>query len=90
MLAVLTPAAFVAGGTPASLPVDVTLGVLYPLHAHIGMNYVISDYIPKATRGIARGGMLGFTIMTCAGLLKLNMEGPGLTETVKSFWRKPK
>jgi hypothetical protein len=32
--------------------------------------------------------LLGATIVTAAGLLKLNIEGPGLTESFKSVWRK--
>ena len=47
----LTPIALFSGPSMLSLPVDVTLGVLIPVHAHIGINYVISDYIPKALRG---------------------------------------
>lgn len=32
--------------------------------------------------------MLGATGITMAGLLKLNLAGPGVTESVKSLWRK--
>ncbi len=53
------------------------------------MNYVVSDYIPKASRGPARALVLVTTIIAAAGILKLNLEGPGLTETIKSLWRKP-
>jgi len=30
--------------------------------------------------------MAGFTGITMVGLLKLNITGPGITETVKSVW----
>ena len=63
-------------------------GVIFPLHSHVALNYVISDYVPKATRSAARTVLLGATIVAAAGLLKLNIEGPGLTETFKSVWRK--
>ena len=31
--------------------------------------------------------LAGFTGVTILGLAKLNLMGPGITETVKSFWR---
>jgi succinate dehydrogenase (ubiquinone) membrane anchor subunit len=73
-----------------NMPVDLALGVALPLHAHIGMNYVITDYATKllgaGARGPARICMAGFTGVTMVGLLKLNLSGPGITETVKSLW----
>ena len=90
MLAVFTPAALIMSPTPYSKPVDFMLGVLFPLHAHVGLNYVITDYVPKAARSAARVGLLGVTIVTLGGLFKLNLEGVGLTETLKSLWRKEK
>ena len=66
---------------------------MFPVHAHIGMNYVITDYVPKflgkAARGPARAIMFGVTLVTAAGLLRLNLFGPGVTETFKQLWRKP-
>ena len=38
--------------------------------------------------GPSRYIMLGATGITMAGLLKLNLSGPGVTESVKSLWRK--
>ncbi len=69
------------------MPVDVVLGLLFPFHAHVGMNYVISDYVPKAFRTVARAGLFGVTTMTVLGLAKLNFQGEGLTETLKKLWR---
>ena len=71
------------------MPVDLALGFMFPFHAHVGMNYIISDYVPRATRGVARAGLLGLTIVTTAGLLRLNISGPGLTGTIKALWAKP-
>jgi succinate dehydrogenase (ubiquinone) membrane anchor subunit len=88
VLAGLTPLAFILSPSMLNMPVDIALGVLFPLHAHVGMNYVISDYVPKASRSLARAGLLGVTIITAAGLLKLNLTGAGVTETFKSLWRK--
>jgi succinate dehydrogenase (ubiquinone) membrane anchor subunit len=89
-LAILTPISFAMSPSVMNKPIDLALGVLFPLHSHIGVNYIISDYVPKAMRSVARGGLLGVTIITTAGLLKLNISGPGMTETVKSLWRKEK
>ncbi|CAN0233042.1 unnamed protein product [Laminaria digitata] len=73
------------------MPLDVVLGLALPLHAHIGMNYaVISDYVPKPFRGQARGAMLAASILAALGLLKLNLTGAGMTETLKATWRTPK
>ena len=70
------------------------LAVMFPLHGHIGMNYVITDYVPKlfskAAVGPARAIMVGVTGATMLGLTKLNVEGPGITGTLKALWRKPK
>lgn len=89
VLAVATPLAFLL---PSSfiLPIDVTLGVLFPLHSHVALNTVITDYVPKSARNPARIALLAVTIITAAGLLKLNLQGPGLTDSIKSLWRAPK
>ena len=89
-LAVLAPVAFAVSPSAMNMPVDVVLGVLFPFHSHVALNYVISDYVPPAARSGARAALLAVTIITAAGLLKLNLQGPGLTETVKSLWREPK
>ena len=65
-------------------------GILFPIHSHIALNYVISDYVPKASRSLVRAGLLGATIVAAAGILKLNLAGPGLTDVIKSLWRSPK
>ena len=89
VLAVVTPIAFIASPSIISLPVDYALGLIIPLHAHVGLNYVVTDYVPKAVRSVARLGVLGLTLITAAGILKLNFDGPGLTETIKSTWKAP-
>lgn len=89
VLAGLTPIAFVLGSTPMNMPVDLALGALIPFHSHVALNAVISDYVPKPARFGARAALLAATIVTVAGLMKLNIEGPGITETLKSLWRKP-
>lgn len=89
-LAVLAPVAFAVSPSAMNMPVDLALGVLFPFHSHVALNYVITDYVPPAGRTAARGALLAASIIAAAGLLKLNIEGPGLTETIKSLWRAPK
>ena len=48
-------------------PVDYGLAVAMPLHAHVGLNFVVSDYVPTAARGPVRAGLLGLTIASIAG-----------------------
>ena len=69
------------------MPVDISLGLLFPLHAHIALNAIISDYVPKALKVSARYSLLGITIITTVGLLKLNIFGPGVTDVIKNMWR---
>ncbi len=73
-----------------AMPIDILLGVLFPIHSHVALNYVVADYVPKSSRPLVRGLVLVASVITAAGLLKLNLTGPGLTESVKSLWRKPK
>ncbi|OWZ20420.1 SDH4, succinate dehydrogenase subunit 4 [Phytophthora megakarya] len=81
------PLAFVLSPSPLVLPVDLAMGVILPVHAHIGMNNVISDYVPKNMRTLVRLGWLGATSLMFLGLLRVNLEGPGITEVVKTVWR---
>jgi succinate dehydrogenase (ubiquinone) membrane anchor subunit len=87
-LAGLTPAAFLTSeGTLPRKAVDVGLGIAIPLHSHIALNAVISDYVPNSVRGLTRWGTLGLTGVAIVGLLKLNLAGPGLSATVKELWK---
>lgn len=88
LLAVATPIAFLAPASVA-LPLDVALGVLFPLHGHIAMNYVVTDYVPKGARSMARGALLLTSVIAAIGLAKLNFAGDGVTGTVKAMWKKP-
>ena len=88
-LAVLTPVSFALSPSPLNKPIDLALGILFPFHSHVGLNYVISDYVPKAFRSVARTGLLGVTAVTTFGLFQLNIGGVGMTETIKRLWRAP-
>ncbi|EWM21298.1 succinate dehydrogenase subunit 4 [Nannochloropsis gaditana] len=89
-LLVAAPLALFLSPSPLTFPLDLFLGVAFPVHGHIGINYIISDYVPRASRPLARYVLLGATTVTVLGLLKLNLSGPGLTETYKSLWRAEK
>ena len=86
----VTPVALMVG-QPLQFGADMLLAVALPIHGHIGMNLVITDYAKKVVGkggiGPSRVGLALITGTTMLGLLKLNLTGPGITETVKSFWR---
>ena len=71
------------------LPIDLALAVALPVHSHIALNFVVSDYVPNAARFGARAGLLGFTCLTIAGLMNLTLKGEGVTRTAKRLWKKP-
>ena len=50
-----TPVALATDNTFLSFPVDMGLAIMFPLHGHIGMNYVITDYVPKLLSKAAVG-----------------------------------
>lgn len=68
---------------------DLALGVALPIHAHIGLNGILSDYVPPRFIGVTRWGALVSTAVVFVGLQKLNLGGPGITKTVKSLWHNP-
>ena len=128
-LLALAPVAVACSPSMINMPIDLALGLALPLHAHIGMNMVATDYVSKlfgkGAVAPARYGLVAFTVrrrrrhraaalaclcapprraangaaplsrarrrspqgLTVLGLLKLNLTGPGITETVKGFWR---
>merc|ERR1719197_1847463 len=88
----LGPLALVLSPSVLNAPVDLLMGIMIPLHGHVGGNDVISDYAKKVTKApwfdqALRKGLLGVTVITFFGLLKLNLQGPGITEACKSVWR---
>lgn len=88
-LAVVTPIAFVLSPSIANYPLDLSMGILIPVHSHITLNMVAEDYVPEGTaRSAAKLGILALSLVTAFGLIKVNMCGPGITESVKSLWRK--
>ena len=70
-------------------PVDLAMGLLIPWHAHVGMVNVIEDYVPRPYRRLATAALLLLSASVALGLLKLNLCGSGLGETIKALWRSP-
>ena len=66
-LAVLAPVSFILSPSPINMPVDLLLGVLFPFHSHVALNYIVSDYVPKAQRSMARFAVMGTTLVALAG-----------------------
>jgi len=79
----LTPIAFILPES-FTMPIDIALGILFPIHSHIGLNYVVTDYLPKVFPRsffpIARAGLVGFTGLMLLGLLKLNITGNNFSQ----------
>merc|ERR1712083_996867 len=91
----LGPLALVLSPSAVSFPIDMALGVIIPLHSHVGGHDFITDYAHKISKAHAfengaRLGLLGVTAVMFAGLLKLNMQGPGITASIKAVWQGPK
>jgi len=89
-LAILAPAAVVLSPSFINAPVDLALGVIVPLHMYIGCTGVIQDYIPENQQGLSITLLGILSLLTGLGLLKINLCGVGITESVKSLWREPK
>ena len=83
------PAALVLSPSVLVMPLDMALGLLLPWHAHVGLVNVSDDYVPRPYRALARGGLLLLSALATLGLLKINLCGAGITESVKSLWRQP-
>ena len=71
---------------------NIFLGLMLPLHGHIGMQGILTDYVPKLSKaalGPARMVMTGITAVTVVGMLVHNMAGDGMTKSLKALWRAP-
>ena len=70
--------------------VDFGLGIIVPLHCHIGFGAIITDYLPKRKFPVvyrfARGALYASTAITIYGLYKYNTEDVGITEGIKTIW----
>lgn len=80
------------------VPIDYIMCVLYPLHGHIGMSHIFSDYCGPVCHFVSRLIMqilsktlriitLFLSLFGMMGLLYLNATSDGLTATIKQLWR---
>jgi succinate dehydrogenase (ubiquinone) membrane anchor subunit len=71
--------------------IDFALGIVIPLHSHIGFGSVITDYLParKFPRIylFARGLLGAATAGAIYGLYLYNTNDMGITEGVRSLWK---
>ena len=67
---------------------DLGLGVLIPLHAHVGMRSVILDYVHGGAQKTALFVMAGVTVATIGGLTYFNVFDEGILPAVKALWVK--
>jgi len=91
VLAGLVPATLLADSSsiPARVA-DVGLAAALPLHSHVALNYVVSDYVPKTFQLPVRAGVAGLTAVAFLGLMKTAVLGPGIGGAVKKLWRSGK
>ena len=70
-----------------SFLVDVALGVVIPLHTHIGFDACITDYLHERKYGVlhmlAKGALYVATALTVYGALLFNFKDVGITTFVK-------
>jgi succinate dehydrogenase (ubiquinone) membrane anchor subunit len=89
-LASLAPVALILSPSFLNFPVDFALGLIIPVHMHIGLVGVVEDYVPRPSQSLARFILAVLSVLAGIGLLKINLCGAGITESVKSVWREPK
>ncbi|KNC95882.1 uncharacterized protein SPPG_08746 [Spizellomyces punctatus DAOM BR117] len=83
----LMTAPFIIGSHPY---VDLGLGVVIPLHTHIGFDAVIEDYLPVRRNPIIHR-VMKYSLYTATGLClygcyQFNTNDIGITEFVKRLW----
>eukprot|EP00455_Lapot_gusevi_P044718 TRINITY_DN5628_c0_g1_i2.p1 TRINITY_DN5628_c0_g1~~TRINITY_DN5628_c0_g1_i2.p1 ORF type:complete len:141 (+),score=57.44 TRINITY_DN5628_c0_g1_i2:45-467(+) len=70
---------------------DIALGLLMPIHSYWGMQQVLIDYLhPRKfpiLGNVAAKSLIAVTVLAALGLLRLNLEGVGITQAIKDFLR---
>ena len=86
----------VVTSSPLSTVLDLSMGFIVPLHAHIGMRSVLVDYMPhmgvqdESMQKAILMGLGAFTVVSAAALLKFNITDVGLSGFVRRFWMRNK
>eukprot|EP01029_Cantina_marsupialis_P028872 TRINITY_DN778114_c0_g1_i1.p1 TRINITY_DN778114_c0_g1~~TRINITY_DN778114_c0_g1_i1.p1 ORF type:complete len:147 (-),score=41.00 TRINITY_DN778114_c0_g1_i1:99-539(-) len=75
-------------------PMDYVLAAAFPIFAQLNMVNPIVDYVPLLGKKAAKIGipalrmtMTGVSLLTFMGLMKLNICGPGITETMRNVFK---
>ncbi|XP_049850451.1 uncharacterized protein LOC126322614 [Schistocerca gregaria] len=82
------PVGLVIPSSFLSLPLNLVLGFAIPVHTFYNMHHVIEDYVPSAYVRLCNILLWVACVLTFIGLLKLNLYGDGILDTIKSFWKK--
>ncbi|KAF9177412.1 membrane anchor subunit of succinate dehydrogenase, Sdh4 [Haplosporangium sp. Z 767] len=67
------------------------LGVVVPIHAHLGFNAMVTDYLHPSKVGVFGNkaiswALRGVTLVVLVGCYRFNSADVGLTELVKEAW----
>ncbi|CAG8504318.1 3541_t:CDS:2 [Ambispora gerdemannii] len=83
----LTIASVVNGAHPIT---DLALGIALPIHAHIGYDAIVTDYLPARRNPIlykvSTWGLRGATLLVLVGCYQFNTNDIGMAELVKRAW----
>lgn len=83
------PVAFVLSPSILNFPVDLVLGIALPYHMHAGLQDITDDYAPPQYKLYMKRALTFIVVLAALGLLKINLCGPGIIQSLKSLWRKP-
>lgn len=94
-LAVATPVYLLMPDTTTNDMVDKSIGTILAVnigaHSWIGLNYVVTDYVPKVTKalvGPARIVSAGIGAVTVVGLTKVSFNDKGgIKGVLKALWK---
>eukprot|EP00009_Paramoeba_aestuarina_P004408 CAMPEP_0201516700 /NCGR_PEP_ID=MMETSP0161_2-20130828/7974_1 /ASSEMBLY_ACC=CAM_ASM_000251 /TAXON_ID=180227 /ORGANISM="Neoparamoeba aestuarina, Strain SoJaBio B1-5/56/2" /LENGTH=98 /DNA_ID=CAMNT_0047913941 /DNA_START=258 /DNA_END=554 /DNA_ORIENTATION=+ len=89
-LVALIPAGLALAPSQLCIPIDTIVGVVLPIHGYWGMEKIIHDYMPRPTQGILTWFWMAVTGATILGLARLNLQGQGISNSIKELWREPK
>jgi len=88
----LIPLAFIIG--PSNSLLDLSLGIVYPIHCHLGFQAIIMDYLPIRKFPIigrmAKTLLWMGTIGTLYGLYLYNTRDVGITAGICAIWEAKK
>eukprot|EP01134_Creolimax_fragrantissima_P001440 CFRG1440T1 len=79
----LIPTAMVVG---PSMPVDMAMAVVLPLHSYWGMDQVFTDYAKGVFAPLSKMINIIAHLGTVGGLIYFNMNDVGITKAVQMLW----